>query len=294
MMKVPNLGTLEIRWWYVMAAGVAVLGHCVAILGRVRMMEISKWVPEISAHIATATFVMVSAMELPRSGMPDPYSMFTLALAVWALAILGVHQIALDAATRLQIGILILILLFKWGAIDGILASAYGEAALVRPVLHRFSLSALILGVVVCFAPPPMPAPKEKIIVTRIWIMAAIAFLWMTLEALRVVDYAMQGTEEWIGTPWIVKNVTISVLWATIGFACILWGFGKKHASVRWTGLVLLGITVVKVLLVDMANVQTVLRILSFVVVGVLLLGVSFLYHRQSLRATESEPSSGT
>ena len=39
-----------------------------------------------------------------------------------------------------------------------------------------------------------------------------------------------------------------------------------------------------KILIVDMKDVQAVWRILSFIAVGSLLLGVSYLYHQQSMR----------
>jgi uncharacterized membrane protein len=49
---------------------------------------------------------------------------------------------------------------------------------------------------------------------------------------------------------------------------------------VRIVALLLFGATVLKVFLVDMANVETAYRILSFVVLGLLLIGASYLYHR--------------
>ena len=48
----------------------------------------------------------------------------------------------------------------------------------------------------------------------------------------------------------------------------------------RYAALALFGLTVFKVFLVDMAAVKTVYRILSFLVLGVVLLLVSLLYQK--------------
>ena len=84
----------------------------------------------------------------------------------------------------------------------------------------------------------------------------------------------------------IVKQVSMSVLWAMIGFAGVVFGFRKDIAPIRWAALVLLGLTLVKILVIDMSEVRAIWRILSFIAAGALLLGVSFVYHRQ-MRARE-------
>ena len=73
----------------------------------------------------------------------------------------------------------------------------------------------------------------------------------------------------------------MSVMWALLGFAAVVIGFRKQLAPIRWGALALLGITLVKILVIDMAEVKAIWRILSFIAVGGLLLAVSFVYHRQ-------------
>jgi uncharacterized membrane protein len=75
-------------------------------------------------------------------------------------------------------------------------------------------------------------------------------------------------------------QVGLSVLW-TLYAACALgWGFIRSKAPVRYSALALFGLTVFKVFLVDMSAVKTVYRILSFLVLGVVLLLVSLLYQK--------------
>jgi uncharacterized membrane protein len=81
------------------------------------------------------------------------------------------------------------------------------------------------------------------------------------------------------GAGWTTQ-VGLSVLWTLYAALALAWGFVRARPSVRYAALALLGFTVLKVFLVDLAAVRTVYRILSFLVLGVVLLGVSLLYQK--------------
>jgi uncharacterized membrane protein len=86
----------------------------------------------------------------------------------------------------------------------------------------------------------------------------------------------------------LARNLSLSVLWAIYATALILVGVQQKSALLRWQALLLFGLVVVKVFFVDLASLDRAYRILSFLVLGSLLLGVSFLYTR---RAAKGRPS---
>jgi uncharacterized membrane protein len=75
--------------------------------------------------------------------------------------------------------------------------------------------------------------------------------------------------------------VALSVLWGVIGLASVVVGFARHVRPLRYAGLGLFGVTLVKILFVDMASVPPVYRILSFIAVGAVLLCTSFVYHKQ-------------
>ena len=107
-----------------------------------------------------------------------------------------------------------------------------------------------------------------------------IGFAWINFEACRSVDWLyVHGSP--MHEPAIVKQVVMSVLCAVSGFVTIVIGFRRDLAPLRYAALSLLGVTLLKILVIDMADVKAVWRILSFIAVGGLLLGVSYLYHRQ-------------
>ena len=76
-------------------------------------------------------------------------------------------------------------------------------------------------------------------------------------------------------------QVGLSVLWTLYAAGALAWGFLRAApAAARYGALALLGLTVVKVFLVDLSAVRTAYRILSFLILGVVLLLVSLLYQK--------------
>ena len=78
------------------------------------------------------------------------------------------------------------------------------------------------------------------------------------------------------------RFASISVLWALFASVLMVLGFAKNLFILRRVAIVLFAATVLKVFIRDMANIETPYRILSFLVVGLLLVAASFLYHRYS------------
>jgi len=60
----------------------------------------------------------------------------------------------------------------------------------------------------------------------------------------------------------------------------MLLGFRYQQARLRLVSLGLFGVTILKVFLADMAKGSTPFRIVSFVVLGLMLIGASYLYYR--------------
>jgi uncharacterized membrane protein len=63
-------------------------------------------------------------------------------------------------------------------------------------------------------------------------------------------------------------------------------GFWRRSAFIRWQALVLIAATTIKVFVYDVSQLDRGYRILSFIVLGVLLLAISFGYQRDWLKLT--------
>jgi uncharacterized membrane protein len=77
-------------------------------------------------------------------------------------------------------------------------------------------------------------------------------------------------------------QVGLSVLWTLYAAAVLAWGFIRRSAPLRYGALGLLGLTIFKVFVVDLASVKTLYRMLSFLLLGVVLLLVGLLYQKMN------------
>ncbi len=86
----------------------------------------------------------------------------------------------------------------------------------------------------------------------------------------------------------LARHLSLSVLWTIYATILILLGVQQKSPLLRWQALVLFGLVVIKVFIYDLASLDRAYRILSFLVLGSLLMVVSFLYTK---RAAKGRPS---
>lgn len=84
---------------------------------------------------------------------------------------------------------------------------------------------------------------------------------------------------------FLAQHLSISILWTCYAAALIVFGLLRRSALLRWQSLFLLGIVVAKVFFIDLSSLDRVYRILSFLILGSVLLAVSFLYQRNQSRS---------
>jgi uncharacterized membrane protein len=82
----------------------------------------------------------------------------------------------------------------------------------------------------------------------------------------------------------LARNFSYSLIWLAYGAGLMMFGFRKRSAFVRWQALVLIAFTIGKVFLFDVSELQQGYRILSFIALGGVLMGISYVYHRDWLR----------
>jgi uncharacterized membrane protein len=89
----------------------------------------------------------------------------------------------------------------------------------------------------------------------------------------------------------IARDFTYSALWMAYGAMLMVVGFWRRSAFVRWQALALIAFTIGKVFLYDVSELDRGYRIVSFIVLGALLLAISFLYQRDWLRLSGRKSS---
>jgi len=130
---------------------------------------------------------------------------------------------------------------------------------------------------------------------------AAVALIMLNVVALRglsleVTDYYARQMPVTFGNYWspaallqrrsilIARDFTYSALWMAYGALLMIIGFWRASAFVRWQALVLIALTTVKVFVYDTSQLDRIYRIMSFVVLGILLLAISFAYQRNWIK----------
>ncbi len=80
----------------------------------------------------------------------------------------------------------------------------------------------------------------------------------------------------------LAQQLGLSILWVVYALAQLVPGVISKSEALRWQGLTLMGVTIVKVFLFDLSFLSNFYRIVSFFALGLVLLGVSFFYQKMS------------
>ena len=80
------------------------------------------------------------------------------------------------------------------------------------------------------------------------------------------------------------RFAAISVLWTSFSVVLMLIGFRQNNVALRKVSFGLFLVVVLKVFLFDMSNFSTPYRIISFIILGLVLVGTSYLYYRHKDR----------
>lgn len=171
------------------------------------------------------------------------------------------------------------------GLDDVLVAFAGGGAAPLPVVSPRGVAAASVLAVLVFQRAVAGRVGGVAAWVARLPVAAGVGL------ALVAGSFEVDRAVGWLGLSGLAEQVGLSVFWAAFAVAAIAAGFGLRTPGLRYVGLTLFAVTLLKVLVVDEGRVGSGGRVLSFLGVGLLLLGTSVLYGRVA-RGEESSRTS--
>ena len=263
-------------WSSSVVAALAVWNGLLALIARTRAPRMGLQFTALSATLAACAIVLEFDGPVVAVG--------------WAAegAVLG--WLAMRERSRaLALGSAVLCALGSYRLLEELtLPLPAGEAALLNP---RALAAVLVIGLLAWLAwrmrldaePAVRGRARDGVIVVANFL--AVVFLSAEIHAFfagRAVDAAIEGVGIAAASAGLAEQLTLSVTWALYAVVLIAIGIRRNYAPARYFAIALFGITVVKVLLNDIAGLDRFYRMLTVLAVGVLLLIASYLYQRRT------------
>src|SRR5579862_9798130 len=170
--------------------------------------------------------------------------------------------------------------------------------------MATYAVAVAVLGAVAWYASKRKDEAARTVAAIAVVALNALALIGLTRE---VADYFSRQIAEVRPTVFnqgrigyidlhhndTERDFTYSALWMAYGAMLMIVGFLRKSAFVRWQALLLIAATTVKVFVYDVSQLDREYRIVSFMVLGVLLLAISFVYQRDWLKLSSKSSAKG-
>ena len=114
----------------------------------------------------------------------------------------------------------------------------------------------------------------------------SIAALVVAASVVTVLMLTAESTKYWdqqgalVSDATFARGLTVSLVWAFYASVLIVIGIRRRYAPIRYVAIALFGLTIGKVFLIDLSGLEGIYRVVGLMIVGGLLLAVSFLYQR--------------
>jgi uncharacterized membrane protein len=146
---------------------------------------------------------------------------------------------------------------------------------LLEPLSFLFNSTITIVAVFLCakFLSADREASSKQIA-------AALVVMGMFL----VFWFSLTGTDKFFAkfdNLIEMKSLVISILWGIYSLALFVFGIAKERSPAKIAGFIMALLTIIKVFLFDLSYLEAVYRILSLVILGVILLTISFIYQKK-------------
>ncbi|BCP53396.1 membrane protein [Kaistia sp. 32K] len=141
-------------------------------------------------------------------------------------------------------------------------------------ILLAYGLPAVLAGLVAW----TMPVTRPRFLQPATGVVAfALAFAAVTLEIRFLFATSPDLSWDPVGS---AESYAYSVAWLVLGILLLAFGLVFRQRSARLASALLIVVTVLKVFLLDMSNLEGVWRALSFMGLGAVLIGIGLVYQR--------------
>jgi uncharacterized membrane protein len=282
------LGVTPIFNWMLWAYGLSIAALLVG-LRFLRPTGDERLVRATEAAVALLAFVLVTievrsvfqpnSMLVPGAGFMER-TFYVLVWGAFALAALWLARTRHDPVA-----------LWAWRA-SGALALAtvlLVQVFIANPIAEKADVGRLPIanGLLLAYAVPAAMAalarrwidiePNRNVALAVEAAASILAFVYVSLEVRHLFDPGFERAG--FGADGL-ELYTYSIVWLLFGVALLAVGFLRGAAALRHAGMALVCVVVAKVFLIDMAGLQGLLRVFSFLGLGVALVGLGYAYRR--------------
>lgn len=147
------------------------------------------------------------------------------------------------------------------------------------PILNGLLLAYAVLAVMAFLARRWIVdvEPEKNVALVAEVAASILSFVYVSLEVRHLFD---PGFERHGLDAHGLELYTYSIVWLLFGVALLALGFVRRAAALRHAGMIIVCIVVGKVFLIDMAGLQGLLRVFSFLGLGAALIGLGYAYRR--------------
>jgi uncharacterized membrane protein len=200
------------------------------------------------------------------------------------------NRIKSDFLNVLALGALVL------GVIRLLLVDNFSTTQLIFNMrMTTYAIAVAVLAAVAWYASERGDDTAQSVAAVAIIALNALALIALTREVSDYYARQMNIYRPTVLNRWqavygdihrleIERDFTYSALWMAYGAMLMIVGFTRRSAFVRWQALLLIAATTAKVFIYDVSQLDKGYRIVSFIILGVLLLAISFVYQRDWLK----------
>src|SRR5579859_2647091 len=170
--------------------------------------------------------------------------------------------------------------------------------------MGTYAVAVMVLGAVAWYGSKRQDEAARGVAATAIVALNILALIALSREVsdyyIRQMALSHPTTNQWragyedFRRLEISRDFTYSALWMAYGAILMVIGFVRQSALVRWQALLLIASTTVKVFVYDVSQLDRQYRIISFMILGALLLAISFVYQRDWLKLSSKTRAKGS
>jgi uncharacterized membrane protein len=281
----PEVALLHVNGVGVFAAlyeallDVAAYSHLAALAGVIAVANAGLWALVRAAAPVNALHWAGVALTLTAIAVAIQFD-GPWAVAMWATEGAAVFWMALRTRRewlRAGAGLLLALAIVRWFGAD-VQETTMGHVAVANPrALTGIYIIALLYGAAWLQRRDDGAAVAKRAHERAVILVAA--------SALTLFVISLEITSFWAVRPeaadaYLARELMLSAAWALYAGVLVAIGIRQRYAPIRYFAIALFGLTLAKVFLIDLETLGGMYRVAGFVVVGLILLVVSFLYQR--------------